>query len=530
MSATTPPGLSAIVDHITSEPGLIANIYAVDIQGGADAAALMNSVFATAIEATGVNTDGILTPADLRAMSDYIRANQSLYSDFVEGHGNDEGNVETGYHLVQGDGGAYRFQGRDFINTIIDAIYHIGFEYGPERFLNEDGNDNEKVEDVAGWLNYFVNGENRVYGTNDGETLRSGSYSFALDDAANEIFNARGGNDAIWAGMGNDKVYGGDGNDRSGGGQGRDTLRGEAGNDTLGGNDGNDLLSGGSGADALYGDEGNDRVFGGSGTDNVNGGDGNDALYGGNHNDTLGGDAGRDTLRGEAGDDHLYGEEGNDILSGSVGNDYLSGGDGEDLLFAGSGNDTAYGGMGDDNIRAGTGNDRVSGNEGDDFLRGERGDDTISGGEGDDTVVGSVGEDSLHGGDDDDRLFGGSGNDTLKGGEGRDHIVGGSGVDELADYEEIDVTDTFVFDQGDTGVGEGNRDIIRGFNSGIDQIDLTDYDGLALQFGATFAGNGSGAIVFTGNLVRIDADGDGVADAEIQLAGVSAVQVSDFIL
>lgn len=150
MPVTTPPGLEAIVDHIRNEPGLLADIYSDDIQGGADAAALMNTVMLRDIAATGVNADGVLTPDNVRLISDHIRANPALCADFFEGHGNDEGNTETGFHLVQGDGGAYQFQGRTFINTIADAIYHIGFEYRDGRFVNEDGDQNERVDDVSG--------------------------------------------------------------------------------------------------------------------------------------------------------------------------------------------------------------------------------------------------------------------------------------------------------------------------------------------------------------------------------------------
>ena len=257
MPVPTVPGLAALPDFVLSDPGLAANIPLAEIEEGAAAAVLMNEVYAQTITATGVNTDGILTPADVRAMSDYIRANPALYAQFIEGHGNDEGNVETGYHLVQGDGGAYQFQGRNFINTIGDAIYHIGFVYNGDRFVNEDGDQNERVDDVAGWLNYFVNGENRVFGSNGSETLHSGSYSFALAAAAHEIFDAGAGNDTIWAGLGDDTVFGGNGHDRAGGGEGDDLVYGGIGNDSIGGDEGNDRLLGEAGEDHLWGNEGN---------------------------------------------------------------------------------------------------------------------------------------------------------------------------------------------------------------------------------------------------------------------------------
>lgn len=57
------------------------------------------------MRATGANADGLVTPDELRAMSDHIRGDEALHAEFVEGHGDDEGDEETGFHLVQGDGG-----------------------------------------------------------------------------------------------------------------------------------------------------------------------------------------------------------------------------------------------------------------------------------------------------------------------------------------------------------------------------------------------------------------------------------------
>ena len=42
------------------------------------------------------------------------------------------------------------------INTVADGIYHMGFEIVCDRFLNEDGNRNASLEDVAFWLNELL--------------------------------------------------------------------------------------------------------------------------------------------------------------------------------------------------------------------------------------------------------------------------------------------------------------------------------------------------------------------------------------
>ena len=188
------PGLGAIPTSILTDPGLRARIPAAEIRAGADAAAAMNGVIDAAIRATDINADGRIDAADARCISDHIRGNAALYDRFVTGHGDDEGRVETGFHRVQGDGGTLRFQGRPFADTVADAIYHIGFTYRDGRFRNEDGDANERVDDVAGWLNYFVNGENVVYGTGGADTLYSAAYSGALADAADETFEGGDGN------------------------------------------------------------------------------------------------------------------------------------------------------------------------------------------------------------------------------------------------------------------------------------------------------------------------------------------------
>ncbi|WP_370400998.1 calcium-binding protein [Sulfitobacter sp. JB4-11] len=566
MPQVTPPGLQAIADLVRSDPGLKANIGPADIEGGAAAAELMNGVITTAITALGVNADNKITPDELRSISDYIRADTALYDTFVEGHGDDEGNEETGFHLAQGDGGAYQFQGRNFIDTVADAIYHVGFEYRDGRFRNEDGNENEAVDDVAGWLNYFLNGENRVYGTDGSETLHSGQYSFDLEEANHEIFEAGGGDDSVWAGIGNDTVFGGAGNDVAGGDLGNDVMHGEGGNDSLWGDEGNDILMGEDGNDNLGGGTGNDEAYGGVGLDTIWGEEGQDLIKAGNDDDVAGGGIGRDTVRGQDGDDRVHGNEGNDLVDGGTGDDFVSGGMGADTLLGGLGNDTIYGedgkdlmkghdgadlmggGKGEDTMSGGQGDDTLYGEEGRDMLKAGQGRDTASGGAGDDTVLGGSGDDKLIGGtgadlikgqagndelfgeDGKDVMQGNAGNDTLTGGEGVDRMIGGTGADLMLDWEDTDAADIFVFHAGDSGVGEAARDEVRGFDSGIDRIDLSSYGGLRFEGDGSFAGGGQASVMFADNLVQIDADGNGAADAEIFLTWVNEVQQGDFIL
>lgn len=151
-------------------------------------------------------------------------------------------------------------------------------------------------------------------------------------------------------------------------------------------------------------------------------------------------------LVGLSGDDHLVGGRGDDKISGGAGDDHLGGRRGDDTILGNDGDDNIAGHRGDDHLWGNSGGDDISGGRGDDWLDGGSGDDLLRGGRGDDDLSGSTGDDILRGG---------RGNDTLDGGEGDDLLIGGRGAD------------TFVF-----GENSGN-DVIRKFESGMDQIDLT---------------------------------------------------------
>ena len=143
----------------------------------------------------------------------------------------------------------------------------------------------------------------------------------------------------------------------------------------------------------------------------------------------------------------LFGGSRSDILSGTNGIDTISGGGGRDLLSGRGGNDSLLGGSGNDSIDGGDGNDRAFGGDGSDRIAGGAGGDTLFGGGGRDTILA------------------GGGGGTLDGGDGVDLLVGGSG------------RDVFVFDDGDTGTGHGERDMINLFPRGDgDRIALSDID------------------------------------------------------
>ncbi len=176
---------------------------------------------------------------------------------------------------------------------------------------------------------------------------------------------------------------------------------------------------------------------------------------------------------------------------------------------------------------------------GDDQLAGTNLNDTIDGGDADDVMNGGTG---------DDNLTGGSGKDTINGGDGDDIIIGGAGVDSMTGGDGVD---TFKFTGAtDSGTGTGNRDIITDFAdgglAGGDLIDLSAFDtdgntattDVAFIGSASFEGSGSGTniaevryVVAGGNaIVEVDTDGNGSADFQIQLTGVTTLSAQDFIL
>jgi Ca2+-binding RTX toxin-like protein len=136
-----------------------------------------------------------------------------------------------------------------------------------------------------------------------------------------------------------------------------------------------------------------------------------------------------------------------------------------------TGNNLLAGEAGDNAMTGGTGND---------LLFGAAGNDTLNGGAGSDLLVGGTGRDILNGGDDADTLIGGQGADTMNGGLGNDH---------------------FVFDDGHSGTGVTNRDVIVGFATG-DTIDFA-----AIDANLTMGGGGTNGQSFTfiGNAIFSDA-------------------------
>jgi Ca2+-binding RTX toxin-like protein len=468
--------LESLIQAIPKDPGLKAQTPMSEIRAGMVASRALNELYTNIISERGFNDDHVIRPEEVFVLSDVVHTTPLLYVSLIANHGDDEnGDIETGFHYVQKDGGTMMFRGRAFLDTVADAIYHVGFAYSNGRFVNEDGTANETGADIAGWLNYFLNGKSMVFGTSAGETLGTGKYDAIFKGANNEIFDAGAGNDYVWAGPGHDKVLAGSGNDEAGGGTGSDRIYG------------------GAGSDKLWGETGNDKIFGEAG------------------NDRLGGGKDNDTLDGGAGDDEMSGDEGNDVLVGGNGNDKIS---------TGAGVNTADGGAGDDDIYCGDQADKADGSTGNDIINGNGGYDRIHGDEG---------NDKLSGGNGNDIIYGGAGKDELNGGEGRDLINAGAGADKIEVWDGGSATDTIVFAAGDSGRLPGTIDIVSNFTSGEDKIDLRKLGDLTLT-SMDFIGGGRGSVYYDGHYLRIDTDGDRAADMLIEFTWLNKLVSNDLLL
>ncbi|MEY4984027.1 MAG: hypothetical protein RIR62_2293 [Pseudomonadota bacterium] len=349
------------------------------------------------------------------------------------------------------------------------------------------------------------------------------------------------------------------------GNDGDDSIAGNGGNDTLAGGNGNDTLSGGDGNDLIRMDAGNDVIDGGAGSDwivasgamNVELANtsaqatryGNDTIrnvenvQGGDGDNLIRGDGGANILRGNGGDDRFWGRAGSDTIHGGTGDDTLTGGVDHDLLYAEDGTDRLTLDAGNDLLDGGSGADWVVVNGGYGATVDLSRTTAQNTGYGNDTLrnienaMGNAGADRLAGNSLGNQLVGHGGNDTLSGGTGADTLDGGAGRDELSVALDGD-RDVFVF-RAASDSAVGNHDRINGFVAGVDDIDLRGIDPHAgLGGNQTFGFSGMQAAahavwtVTSGDdlLVRGDVTGDRVADFEILLTQVSALNAGDLIL
>ncbi|MEM7507866.1 MAG: M10 family metallopeptidase C-terminal domain-containing protein [Pseudomonadota bacterium] len=255
--------------------------------------------------------------------------------------------------------------------------------------------------------------------------------------------------------------------------------------------------------------------------ENATGGSGDDLLTGNDVANRLSGGAGHDTLDGGAGDDLLLGGDGHDLLRGGAGVDTASYADATVRINADLAGMTALKGLAEGDSYSGIEN--LTGGRGNDMLRGDGGENLIAGGDGSDRLYGRAGADTLLGEAGVDRLYGNGGADTLIGGDGNDRFI--------------------FFTLEESRSGHNKRDIIVDYTAG-DVIELNRLDADESRFGNQgfdFIGGEqfsetAGELRFYRNVTRdsviveADTDGDAIADLQLELAGLSAIDKSAFLL
>jgi len=157
------------------------------------------------------------------------------------------------------------------------------------------------------------------------------------------------------------------------------------------------------------------------------------------------------------------------------------------------------------------------------------------------TLNGSIDGEVLIGDRDVDQIFGFAGNDILNGMAGSDTLTGGLGKDWLTGGTG---TDTFNFDLKTESVKGANHDVIMDFQRvELDHIDLSDIDAKSKTMtvndpfkfiGAKAFHHKAGELHFIKKagflLVEGDMDGNGKADFQIEVHGVTKLAALDFNL
>jgi Ca2+-binding RTX toxin-like protein len=341
----------------------------------------------------------------------------------------------------------------------------------------------------------------KYLGTNGNDILTQNSLSFVsiYGFGGNDTINlnrtdASGGFNYVEAGSGSDKVV----------------NYFEGGNDIFLGT-GNDLYI----ADIRAGDASDNDV--------VSGGDGNDRFEVNSTFSVYKGDAGNDTFVSVGYNNSFNGGTGIDTISYEL-QDSSSSQSGKGVTIdLGKGTAT----ISSNQVETLISIENATGTSAADDLIGTSGRNVLKGLGGADDLYGLGGNDGLYGGAGSDNLYGGSGADDLTGGLGSDYLNGGTGAD------------IFYFDDiRESRVGS-SRDIIADFRpSEGDLIDLSLIDANTRQSGNqsfTFIGKDTfdghaGELRFANGILSGDVNGDGRADFEVKVSGITKMFADDFIL
>ena len=156
---STNTGLDTLVDIIRTSSSLqlrveYGQLTQSDIKEAANAAAEMNEIIVEAINATGVAGDGHFSGNDVSSLQDYIHGNYA--DEWRDLHGNDTNGDLTGFHNARNWGQDEQLFGRQAICHIAEEVYQLGFEQNGRFLEDEDGNQGQSVNVVAGSLNNLL--------------------------------------------------------------------------------------------------------------------------------------------------------------------------------------------------------------------------------------------------------------------------------------------------------------------------------------------------------------------------------------
>lgn len=357
--------------------------------------------------------------------------------------------------------------GTDYQDIILGYNGNDTLNGGLGSDLLDGGSGNDTMRGNAGNDTFVVdsNGDSVVENANEGIDTVQSSITYTLGNNVENLTLTGSGNINGTGNALDNIITGNNGNNVLNGLGGNDHLFGDNGNDTFLAslNDGNDAYDGGSGSDTydLSGTSAGATVslLAGTASSTQTGSDtltGVENVTGGSGADSITGDANANVLRGGGGSDQVNGGAGNDTLAAASG-------DGNDSYDGGADNDTydlsATSTAATVNLLAGTAGSSQTGS------------DTLTGIE---NVTGTNAGDNITGDGNANMLSGLGGNDTLNGGAGADTLIGGAGADNLNGGADADL---FVFSAtGDSGTNSVTRDVISGFEHGIDKIDLSAID------------------------------------------------------
>ena len=239
-----------------------------------------------------------------------------------------------------------------------------------------------------------------------------------------------------------------------------------------------------------------------------------DLVKAGAGNDTIAVSTFKSTYLGEGGNDRFFSVGQQNTFHGGAGVDSIS--------YIPRDDDSVLGGRGV-GIDLQSGFAQTGANRFERLISIENAEGTNAG----DTILGSRAANVLKGLGGDDALAGRAGNDVLAGGRGMDFLQGDGGADHFDFNSRVE-----------SAVG-ARRDVILDFDRGErDRIDLRDIDahsGKAGNQAFTFIGEHAfsgkaGELRFENGIAAGDVNGDGRADFEIEVRGMTSMLKGDFLL